>query len=227
MVTARCTTWATIAATLALTACVKSPEREPVDFERMRVQQRYEPYGASTVFANAQAMQQSPPGALSRESVRDTGVVGTGLSGGQPVVDVPVPISPTELALGHRKFTIYCAVCHGEGGFGGSIVAENMGPPRPPSLRTEAMLAQPAGYIFDIATHGKGRMPPYSAQLSPDERWAVVAYVRGLQKSPPVTAEQRADSARAVEIQAIDSSASAARQVGGSATRAATEAKRP
>jgi len=89
------------------------------------------------------------------------------------------------------------------------------------------MLAQPAGYIFAVATHGKGRMPPYSAQLNPDERWAVVAYVRALQKSPPVTAEERADSARAAEIQAIDSSSAAIRGLGGSATRAALGAKQP
>ena len=212
MIARRATICATIIATLAFAACVKSREREPVDFERMRVQQRYEPYGTSTVFANAQSMQQRPPGTLSRESARDTGVVGTGLSGGQQVVDVPVTISPSELVLGNRKFRIYCAVCHGDGGFGGSIVAENMGPPRPPSLRSAAMLLQPAGYIFVVMTHGKGRMPPYSAQLTPDERWAVVAYVRELQKSPPATAEERADSARAEEIQAIDSAAARAKQ---------------
>jgi len=89
------------------------------------------------------------------------------------------------------------------------------------------MLAQPAGYVFSVATHGKGRMPSYSTQLTPDERWAVVAYVRELQKSPPATAEQRADSARAAEIQRIDSSSSAARQLGGSATRAVAGAKQP
>ena len=208
MTLVRTTSFAVLA--IGMIACVKSRERERVDFERMRVQQRYEPYGASTVFADARSMQQPPAGALSIESAGDTGVVGTGMSGGNPVADIPVPISPAQLGLGARKFAVYCAVCHGEGGFGGSIVAENMGIPRPPSLRSAAMLARPAGYVFGVATNGKGRMPPYSAQLTPDERWAVVAYVRALQGSPAVTAAQRADSVRAAEIAAIDSSAAKA-----------------
>jgi mono/diheme cytochrome c family protein len=204
----------TIAALLAIEmiACVKSRERERVDFERMRVQQRYEPYGASAVFANARSMQQPPAGALSIESAVDTGVVGTGMSGGSPVADIPVTITPEQLGLGARKFMVYCAVCHGDGGFGGSIVAENMGQPRPPSLRNAALVAQPAGYIFAVATNGKGRMPSYSAQLTPDERWAVVAYVRELQRSRIVTTAQRDDSLRAAEIAAIDSAAAKARQ---------------
>jgi mono/diheme cytochrome c family protein len=200
------------AVALVLGACAKSSERERMDFERMRIQQRYVPYGSSRVFANAASMQQPPAGALSRESAADTGVVGTGVSGGRPVAVIPVDISPSQLAIGAQKFAVYCAVCHGDGGFGGSIVAENMGPPRPPSLRSATLLAQPDGYLFAVATSGKGRMPPYSAQLTAEERWEVVAYVRQLQQSPVMTANQRADSARAVEIQAIDSAAVKARQ---------------
>jgi mono/diheme cytochrome c family protein len=74
------------------------------------------------------------------------------------------------------------------------------------------MLAQPAGYTFAVATNGKGRMPSFSAQLTAEERWAVVAYLQDLQQSPAVTAAQRADSARAAEIQAIDSAAAKAKQ---------------
>jgi mono/diheme cytochrome c family protein len=201
-----------IVAPIAVFACSSSSERERVDFERMRVQQRYEPYGRSGVFANAQSMQQPPAGALSRESASDTGVVGTGMTGGQPVADVPLAISPAQLAMGGRKYAVYCAVCHGEAGFGGSIVGENMGLPRPPSLRSVAMLAQPAGYIFNVATNGKGRMPSFAAELTPGERWAVVEYIRQIQQSPPVTVAQRADSVRAVEIAAIDSAIAKARQ---------------
>jgi mono/diheme cytochrome c family protein len=190
---------------LGVTACVKSPERERIDFERMRVQQRYGLYGTSAVFANRQSMQPPPYGTVSRESAQDTGIVGTGMSAGVQVVAPPIAITPDLLVLGEQKFTIYCAVCHGDGGFGGSIVAQNMGAPRPPSLRSAAMLAQRSGYIFAVATHGKGRMPSYAPQLTPEERWAVVAYVRQLQRSAPATPQQRADSLRAIEIRAIDS----------------------
>ncbi len=191
------------------TACTKSRERERFDFERMRVQQRYDGYGASAVFANGLSMQAPPLGTRARESAPDPGVVGTGLSGGVLVRTVPVAITPERLALGRQKFTVYCAVCHGAAAFGGSVVAENMGPPRPPSLRSAPLLAQPAGYFFSVATHGKGRMPPYAAQLTVDERWSVVAYIQHLQHAAISTAEERADSVRAIEIWTIDSTLAA------------------
>jgi mono/diheme cytochrome c family protein len=193
-------------------ACRNSRERARLDFERMRVQQRYDLYGRSAIFANGQSMQAPPPGTITRESVEDTGIVGTGMSGGRQVETSPVALTPAQIILGQQKFSIYCAVCHGAGGFGGSIVAENMGTPRPPSLRSDSMLARPDGYIFTVATHGIGRMPSYAIELTPAERWAVVAYIRQLQQSRVITAEQRADSTRAVAIRVADSSLAAARR---------------
>ncbi len=186
-------------------ACSKPREREHFDFERMRVQQRFDAYGASGVFANHQSMQLPPAGTLTRESGQDTGVIGTGMSGGSAVQAVPIEVPPSGLAVGQHKFMVYCAVCHGAAGYGGSIVAENMGQPRPPSLRSPAMLAQPAGFFFRVATHGKGRMPPYAAQLTAEERWEVIAYILNLQHTAVSTAAERADSLRSVEIRKIDS----------------------
>jgi mono/diheme cytochrome c family protein len=198
-------TFAVALTCVAASACLKSRERERVDFERMRIQQRYEPYGRSAAFANGAAMQTPPAGTVARETAQDTGVAGTGMSGGQYAASLPSVMSDSDLALGHEKFDVYCAVCHGAGGFGGSIVAENMGQPRPPSLRSAAVIARPAGYLFDVATRGKGRMPAYAPQLTSRERWDVVAYLRRLQHSTVTTEDQRADSVRAVVIRGIDS----------------------
>lgn len=178
----------------------------------MRVQQRYDLYGQSGVFANGAAMQPPPVGTFARESAADTGVVGTGLSGGLAVASLPIPVTPELLALGGQKFVIHCAVCHGMAGFGGSIVAANMGPPRPPSLRSSAMLALPAGYIFIVASQGKGRMPAYATSLTAGERWAVVAYVQRMQRMPAVGAAAAEDSLRALQIARIDSGVAARRR---------------
>ena len=151
------------------------------------------------------ACRRLPPEPSRARARRDTGAVGTGMSGGQLVASVPLSLTPAQLVLGERKFTIYCAVCHGDGGFGGSIVAENMGPPRPPSLRSDSLVARPDGYIFDVATHGKGRMPAYAAELTPMERWAVIGYIRMLQQSRTLTPAQRSDSLRAAAIHSNDS----------------------
>jgi mono/diheme cytochrome c family protein len=146
---------------------------------------------------------------MSRESETDSGAIGSGVSAGQPVTIVPLDVTPALLALGRAKFTVYCAVCHGAGGFGGSIVAANMGAPRPPSLRTAAVQALAPGFVFDIATRGIGRMPPYAPQLTARERWAVVAYLEQLQHATSSTPDERADSLRAIEIRSIDSTLAA------------------
>lgn len=198
-------------ATAVLMACGSSRERERADFERMRVQQRPDLYGSSSIFPNRMVMQAPPPGTLSRESMADTGVVGSGRVAGTAVASIPIALTAEQRAVGAKDFRIYCAVCHGPAGYGGSIVAENMGPPRPPSLRSPRLLAAPAGYIFTVATHGLGRMPSYAAELSTRERWAVVAYVKQLQATPrlSMTGEAIDDSLRALAIQRSDSAAAA------------------
>lgn len=180
-----------LATIVMLAACTPTHERERYDFERMRVQQRYSLYGPSASFANGLSMQQPPPGTVSLEAIA-------------PAPDTRD--SARLIARGKDRFGIYCAVCHGPAGFGGSLVALNMGIPRPPSLRTPQLRAQPDSYFFNVASHGKGRMPAYAPQLSVYDRWAVVAYVRSLQSHGAASGE-RDDSLMAVEIHAIDSAA--------------------
>jgi mono/diheme cytochrome c family protein len=184
-------------------ACGDSRERDRVDFERMRLQQRYDVYQTSEVFANGAVVQPPPVGTVARETVSDTGSIGSGLIDGRAVTVIPVSVTPALLALGQRKFGIYCAVCHGPAAFGGSLVALNMGPPRPPSLRSAAAVGLPPGYIFDIVTHGQGRMPSYAPDLSAAERWAVVAYLQQLQRGPATGPAATEDSLRALEIRPL------------------------
>ena len=100
------------------TACGHTTERERVDFERMRIQQRYDLFGPSNVFANRQTMQIPPTGTVAREASGDTGVVATGTIAGLAVRGIPIAITGRQLSAGGEKFRIYCAVCHGAAGFG-------------------------------------------------------------------------------------------------------------
>jgi mono/diheme cytochrome c family protein len=54
---------------------------------------------------------------------------------------------------------------------------------RPPSYHIDRLRAAPPGYVFDVITNGFGAMPDYAAQVSPADRWAIVAYIRALQRS--------------------------------------------
>lgn len=183
-------------------ACSYSRERERVDFERMRLQQRYDLY-AEGAFPNGAVVQTPPDSTVSREAVAGSITVPTAPTG--TTAGIPVVITSQLLAVGRQKYTTYCAVCHGVAAFGGSVVATNMGPPRPPSLRRPAALTFPASYIFTVATHGLGRMPPYAPQLTDHERWAVVAYVQQLQRDPSRDAATLADSARGAQLARVDS----------------------
>jgi len=210
-VTMRAPSYATAAALLAATiiggasGCRTSTERERVDFERMRVQQRYDRYGESRGFANGATMQAPPAGTMTRESGRVGFAVASGDSGGEAIATIPIAVTPAVLARGKERFNIYCAVCHGAAAFGGSVIAENMGPPRPPSLRAGAPAALRPGALFRVITGGIGRMPAYAPQLTVEDRWAVIAYLERLRSTLPTSSDAIDDSLRALEIHRIDS----------------------
>ncbi len=108
-------------------------------------------------------------------------------------------------AYRRSKFRIFCGACHGVGGYGGSVVAANMTERRPPSLRTPVMAALPDQLIYTVIVNGFGRMPPYAAQLTERERWAVIAWLRQLQRTPAAAPDERVDSVRGALIRAQDS----------------------
>jgi mono/diheme cytochrome c family protein len=182
--------------------------REARDFERMRQQQRYDPYESSRYFANGAVMQPPPAHTIARDpGLASHGQTATAffLTGNDSgAATIPIVLDASTRAAGARQFAISCAPCHGAGGFGGGPVAPNLVEKRPPSLRSGAAAALPAGTLFSVITNGFGRMPPYGWQLTPTQRWQVVAYVRSLAREPLTTAT-RDDSARAAYLHEVDS----------------------
>lgn len=166
---------------LAVSACGGAEHRDPVDFERMRQQQRADLYEPSGAFPDGKVMQAPPPGTIAREAATEPAAVVSGTVGGSHVPEVPIAVTPSLLAEGRERFAIYCAACHGAGGFGGSVVAANMDPSLSLSLRVPHAREYPAGYVFEVITSGTRRMPSYAWALSVRQRWAVVAYMRALQ----------------------------------------------
>ncbi len=195
----------------AAVACTRPPEgREHRDFERMRQQQRYDPYEPSAFFPNGAVMQAPPAHTVARAADSPwSGAVASlaylrGNDGAADIAAPPLPIDDRALAVGREQFAITCAVCHGAGGYGGGVMAPNVPGRRPPSLRSPPVSTLPAGTVFKVITDGFGGMPPYGWQMPVNVRWAVVAYMRAL-TSMPATAETRADSARAAYLTRLDS----------------------
>ena len=98
----------------------------------------------------------------------------------------PVELTPEVVARGQKYYNIYCAVCHGDAGAGNGTVAEKMAV-KPPSLLSDKVRNFRDGRVFHIITDGQGVMSSYLSQI-PNEtnRWAIVHYVRSLQKKGEV-----------------------------------------
>ena len=93
------------------------------------------------------------------------------------------PLHRTEqvLARGKDRYNTYCIVCHGAYGEGdGSIVPKY---PKPPSLQSDKIRGYQDGQVYHVITMGQNSMPSYASQIDPADRWAVIHYLRALQRA--------------------------------------------
>jgi mono/diheme cytochrome c family protein len=172
-------------------------------------------YRESNFFADGLTMQAPPEGTVPRERITLNAVVTTGREGDGPIQTngeplpvyaktVPIPVTRKLLDLGRKRYDITCGTCHGPLGDGDSIVARQMSLRPPPSLHRYT--AKPAGYIYEVATKGFGMMASYAAELTVEERWAVVAYIRALQLSQGTPAAELPAAVR-TQLEALPASA--------------------
>ncbi|WNG62344.1 cytochrome c [Archangium gephyra] len=171
----------------------------PVDFQGwggMKQQPKALPYRESTFFADERAMRQPPAGTVPRDRRGKDRFFLTGKDtpDGGYVESIPLTLTREGVESGGKSFDIYCATCHGVLGDGVSQVARNMGLREPPSLVD--LPEYPDGYYYDVITQGYGLMPSYADKLTPEQRWAVVAYVRALQESQRAALEDVPPEAR-------------------------------
>ncbi|MFH5802530.1 quinol:electron acceptor oxidoreductase subunit ActD [Alienimonas sp. DA493] len=105
------------------------------------------------------------------------------------VTDLPIEPSLENVQRGQLVFNIYCAACHGVGGFGNGLVAQRAATLKqptwaPPSnLHTDVVRNRPNGFLYDAIANGVRKMPAYGSQIDVKDRWNVVLYLRALQKS--------------------------------------------
>jgi mono/diheme cytochrome c family protein len=165
-----------LAAPLALSACRQDMHDNP----------RSEPLEASRVFGDGSASRPLVEGTVPRGHLNEDDALFTGKVGGQPVTEFPFAITRKELDRGQDRFNIYCAPCHSRLGDGRGMVVLR-GHRQPPSFHIDRLRDAPPGYVYDVITNGFGAMPDYRAQLTPQDRWAVVAYLKALQLSQHAT----------------------------------------
>jgi mono/diheme cytochrome c family protein len=93
-----------------------------------------------------------------------------------------MPMTAALLRRGQERYDIYCSPCHDRVGRGDGMIVRR-GFRRPSSFHDDRLRQQPAGYFFDAVTNGFGVMPSYANQVPVADRWAIVAYIRALQRA--------------------------------------------
>lgn len=157
----------------------------------MANQERFKAQQANPIFSDGRELRPQVPGTVARGDLRDDPHFYQGLVSGEWATTYPPQIEQTAgfIRRGQQRFNIYCASCHGLGGAGDGIVAKraaDLGTPGwnpPTSLVGEAVRERPHGHVFNTITNGIRTMPPYGDQIPEQDRWAIVAYVRALQRS--------------------------------------------
>lgn len=151
---------AALAAALALGAC---------DQAEMRDQPKYEAYEAAPTLPGNMAAQHPPAGTVARDE-------GIAPRPPQPAVTEEL------LARGRSVFDAVCAPCHGYVGDGQGMVVRRGFPP-PPTFHQDRLRDATDDHFYTVMADGFGLMFSYADRVAPDDRWAVVAYIRALQLS--------------------------------------------
>lgn len=149
----------------------------------MHNQAKTKPLRESPFFADHSSARPLPEGVVARGFLRADAALYRGVGeDGKFVLDLPVPVTKTLLLRGQERFNIFCSPCHGRTGDGqGMIVARGF--KNPSTFHVDRLRNERAGYFYDVMTNGFGQMSSYASQLTPEDRWAVVAWVKTLQAS--------------------------------------------
>jgi mono/diheme cytochrome c family protein len=153
--------------------------------QNMWEQPRFGPLDASTLFADGAASRPLPPGVIPRGRSLDQSLL-TGLENGV-IPTNPLPLTAELLERGRERYNIFCSACHNYNGDGLGIVVQR-GFPQPASLHVQRLRDASDDYFFGAITNGFGRMASYASKITPEDRWAIVAYIRAMQlsqRAPP------------------------------------------
>jgi len=152
----------------------------------MQAMPYYRPLAQSNFFADKRAARPLIAGTVARGHLDADTYYYTGKIGSNPGDYMPFPVTAEVLQRGQQRYNIYCSPCHSEVGDGNGMIVQR-GYKRPPSYHTDRLRKEPIGHFFDVITHGYGVMPDYAAQVPPEDRWAIAAYIRALQLSQDAT----------------------------------------
>ncbi len=175
----------TLASAVATAGCARgcTSSRPPIHLNpSMDNQPKVRPQAASTFFYDGAAMREPVPGTVAVGGLKEDAPFFTGKGAdGQFVATNPVPVDEKVVERGRDRYRIYCQPCHDARGDGRGILFQRGSVPTA-SFHQEKVLKYTDGQIFDVITNGQGLMAAYRWPIPPADRWAIVAYLRTLQR---------------------------------------------
>ena len=170
----------------------------------MHNQPRYKPLAASGFFGDGRSARPVIEDTVARGHMQLDEARFTGKVNGAEVNAFPFQITRSDMRRGQERFNIFCSPCHGRLGNGQGMIVQR-GFKNPPSYHIDRLRNERAGYFFDVVTNGFGQMSSYAPQVPPEDRWAIVAWIRTLQAS----ANMPGDFLRKEDRDALDAAAAA------------------
>lgn len=176
--------WVVAVAALLLVGCSDVQRDPPLQvWPDMKFQKKFKPQRSTDLFPDSRESRVPPEGTIARGHMLEQDVFNTGMDGKLYVGKSPVKATEAVLEEGHWRFNTYCSPCHDETGLGRGMVPKRWPAWQPQNLMEDRILEMADGDIFNVITYGRRTMPPYGFQNRPEDRWAIIAYLRVLQRA--------------------------------------------
>jgi mono/diheme cytochrome c family protein len=153
-------------------------------FSDMKKQMKLQPQHSDEFFADGRGSRVTVAGTVARGTPYQDWPIYTGRVTGLTnfIETIPVPVTEQLLARGKQRYQINCLPCHGPVADGNGVT-KKLGMPTVANLHDKRIVELTDGEIFNTVTYGKGLMGAYGPNIVPQDRWAVIAYVRALQRA--------------------------------------------
>jgi hypothetical protein len=168
----------------------------------MHDQPKFIPQRGTDFYSDGRSARPQVENTVARGQLHEDTYYYSGLVNGKEGDGMPFPVTMDVLERGQERYNIYCTPCHSRVGNGVGMIVQR-GYSKAGNFHTARLQTAPLGHFFKVITNGYGSMPEYASQVPPQDRWAIVAYIRALQLSQNAKPSDVATGAQVESLQNI------------------------
>ncbi|MBC8192528.1 MAG: c-type cytochrome [Candidatus Marinimicrobia bacterium] len=172
---------------LMIVACGRGnfSEKPPIHLNpNMDSQGKYKAQSESNFFVDGSSMRTPVEGTVAQGQLREDDAYYHGKdASGEFISSAPMDFTADMLERGKERYQIYCSACHGVNADGKGKILFYKYPIPPANFYDERIKKLSDGHMFNAVTAGWLNMPSLKAQVSVEDRWAIISYIRSLQKN--------------------------------------------